>query len=65
LNEHNGPDLGFYHEIYQSKTAEGIFTAHTRPVGAATISSLQAVADGKGLSKERQARFAQAATAHG
>ena len=61
LNEHNGPNLGFYHEIYQCKTAEAISTGYTRPVGAATICSLQAVPDGKGLSRERQARFAQSA----
>jgi steroid delta-isomerase-like uncharacterized protein len=64
LNEHIDAGLGFYHEIYQAKTAEAIFTGKARPVGAATISSLQAVSHGKGHSRERQARFAAAAEAY-
>lgn len=61
LNEHNGVDLGFYHEIYQARAAEAIYTAYTRPVGAARIASLQAIPDGKGHSRDRQARFAEVA----
>jgi hypothetical protein len=60
-NERNGPELGFYHEIYVAKMAEAIYLGHTRPVGAATACSLQAIPHGKGHSKERQARFAEAA----
>lgn len=61
LNEHNGTDLGFYHEIYQAKAAEAIYTAYARPIGAARIASLQPIPHGKGHSRDRQARFAEVA----
>lgn len=60
LMENTGPDLGFYHEIYQARTAEAIYSAFVQPVGVATSCRLEPVPMGKGHSRERQARFAAA-----
>ena len=63
LIENSGPDIGFYHEIYQAKTAEAIYETGTRPVGPALFSSVQQVQGGQGRSRERQRTFAEAAQA--
>ncbi len=59
LLEHEGR-IGFYHEIYQAKTAEAIFERGTRPVGPALFSALQRVKGGEGHSRARQQRFLEA-----
>jgi len=56
LLEHEGA-IGFYHEIYQAKTAEAIYERGTRPVGPALFSSLERVPAGEGHSRARQQRF--------
>jgi hypothetical protein len=62
LLEHAGADLSFYHEIYQVKTAEAIYERGCRAVGPAVFAPISTVTAGEGRSKERQARFAAAAT---
>jgi hypothetical protein len=59
LMENSGRGVGFYHEIYQAKTAEAIYEEGTRPVGPALFCSTPAVEGGKGHSRERQRRFAE------
>lgn len=63
LVDNRGKGLGFYHEIYQCKTAEAIYEEGTLPVGPATFCTNTAVEAGEGRSKERQRRFAEAAGA--
>ena len=58
--ENTGKGVGFYHEIYQAKTAEAIYEEGTRPVGPALFSPIQHVKGGEGLSRERQRRFIEA-----
>lgn len=60
LLEHAGPDVSFYHEIYQVATAEAVYERGCRPVGPALFVSTSPVAAGEGRSAERQARFAEA-----
>ena len=61
LLEHSGPDLSFYHEIYQVKAGEAIYEKGCHPVGPALFCSTQPVRAGEGRSKERQQQFADAA----
>lgn len=61
LMENKGKGVGFYHEIYQLKTAEAIYEPGTQAVGPALFCSLHAVESGQGKSKERQQHFAEAA----
>jgi hypothetical protein len=61
LMENERKGLGFYHEIYQVKTAEAIYEAGTQAVGPALFCSLQSLKSGEGKSKERQLRFTEAA----
>ena len=61
LNTHRGQGFGFYHEVYQCKTAEAIFEMGTLPVGPATFCETSPVTSGEGRSVERQRRFAEAA----
>ena len=63
LLENSGPDVSFYHEIYQARTAEAIFERGTKPVGPALFCSLETVEPGEGRSRERQRRFADTAAA--
>jgi hypothetical protein len=63
LLENAGPDVSFYHEIYQVKTAEAIYERGCRPVGAAVFAGTSPVAPGEGQSRQRQQRFADAAAA--
>jgi hypothetical protein len=56
-----GPDVSFYHEIYQVKTAEAIYERSCRPVGAALITSTSTVPPGGNQSRQRQERFTEAA----
>jgi hypothetical protein len=63
LLENAGPDLSFYHEIYQVAAAEAIYEKGCRPVGPALFATTSAVAPGEGRSKDRQARFAEVAKA--
>ncbi len=51
--------VGFYHEIYQAKTAEAIFEHGTKPVGPALFCTTETVPGGQGKSRERQQRFAE------
>ncbi len=60
LLENVGEGIGFYHEIYQAKSAEAIYEEGTHPVGPALFSSIQAVTGGEGRSRERQHRFIEA-----
>ena len=60
LMEHAGKGVGFYHEIYQVKTAEAIYEEGTRPVGPAVFTSIERVKGGEGRSRERQQLFARA-----
>jgi Domain of unknown function (DUF4188) len=60
LNENEGVGIGFYHEIYQCKTAEAIFEIGTLPVGPALFCQTSAVTGGSGRSQERQRRFIEA-----
>jgi Domain of unknown function (DUF4188) len=57
LMEHAGQGVGFYHEIYQAKSAEAIYEEGTRPVGPALFSATEPVKGGEGRSRERQRRF--------
>jgi len=61
LLQNAGPDLSFYHEIYQIQAAEAIYEKGCRPVGPAVFVGTSTVSPGEGRSKERQARFAAAA----
>jgi hypothetical protein len=61
LVENAGKGVGFYHEIYQARTAEAIYECGTRPVGPARFCSTEVVKSGEGRSRERQQRFADAA----
>lgn len=61
LVENAGPDVSFYHEIYQMNAAEAIYERGCQPVGPAMFVSTSNVAPGEGHSKERQERFAEAA----
>jgi hypothetical protein len=63
LLENAGPDISFYHEIYQVKEAEAIYERGCRPVGAAAFAGTSTVAPGEGQSRQRQQRFADAAAA--
>jgi Domain of unknown function (DUF4188) len=65
LRNNLGKGFGFYHEIYQCKTAEAIFEEGTEPVGPGTFCVTSAVAGGEGRSQERQRRFQDAATEPG
>ena len=58
LTDHEGQGIGFYHEIYQAKAAEAVFTRGTFPVGPAMFSSREAIPSGRGYSRARQQRFA-------
>jgi hypothetical protein len=60
LLENVGDDLGFYHEIYQARTAEAIYETGTRPVGPALFCTTEEVKGGEGRSRDRQRRFAEA-----
>lgn len=62
LLENVGPDLSFYHEIYQVKAAEAIYEDGCRPIGPAAFAATSPVTAGEGRSKDRQDRFARAAT---
>ena len=61
LMENEGKGVGFYHEIYQVKTAEAVYEVGTQPVGPALFCSLRLVKSGEGKSKERQQNFVDAA----
>jgi len=61
LMDNRGKGIGFYHEIYQCKTAEAVFEVGTSPVGPATFCATSAVTGGEGRSQERQRRFQDAA----
>jgi hypothetical protein len=63
LVENEGRGLGFYHEVFQCKTAEAIYTKGTERVGAATFSTLSTVTKGEGKSMDRQRLFIEAAEA--
>lgn len=60
LLENAGEGIGFYHEIYQAKSAEAIYEEGTHPVGPALFSAIQAVTGGEGHSRERQHQFIDA-----
>lgn len=60
LRRNQGKGLGFYHEIYQCRTAEAIFEAGTLPAGPGLFCTTRAVAGGEGRSQERQRRFLEA-----
>ena len=62
LNDHKEQGVGFYHEIYQCKTAEAVFEAGTTPVGPGAFCTTSAVTGGEGRSQERQRRFIEAAS---
>lgn len=62
LLENAGPDVSFYHEIYQVKSAEAIYEKGCKPVGPALFVSTSPVASGEGRSKHRQERFQAAAS---
>jgi MFS family permease len=61
LNQHRGQGIGFYHEIYQCRTAEAIFEAGTLPVGPGIFCTTSRVTSGEGRSHERQRQFLDAA----
>jgi hypothetical protein len=63
LVENAGQGVGFYHEIYQVKTAEAIYERGTVPVGPALFCSTETVKAGEGRSRDRQQRFADASAA--
>jgi hypothetical protein len=63
LLENAGDELGFYHEIYQARTAEAIYEHGTRPVGPALFCSTEEVPAGAGQSRARQAQFANRSNA--
>jgi hypothetical protein len=60
--ENAGPDVSFYHEIYQARAAEAIYERACKPVGPALFTTTSKVSPGEGHSKQRQARFADAAS---
>ncbi len=60
FNQHFGQGVGFYHEVYQVRTAEAIYLPGTRPVGPALFCDRVTVASGEGRSLDRQQRFEQA-----
>lgn len=60
LLEHSGRGIGFYHEIYQAKTAEAIYEEGTRPVGPALFCAIEPVKGGEGRSRQRQQAFLDA-----
>jgi hypothetical protein len=60
LVEHRHLGMGFYHEIYQVKTAEAIYDPGTPPIGPAAFCSQVPAQGGEGRSKDRQQRFATA-----
>jgi hypothetical protein len=62
LLDNAGEELGFYHEIYQVKTAEAVYEHGTRPVGPALFCSTETVPAGEGRSRQRQQRFAETST---
>jgi len=62
LLDNAGPDVSFYHEIYQVKTAEAIYERGCRPVGAALIATTSPVEAGGNQSRQRQQRFTDSAT---
>ncbi len=59
LVENAGKGVGFYHEIYQVKSAEAIYERGPAPVGPALFCSTEVVRTGEGRSKERQQRFTE------
>lgn len=59
LVEHDGQGLSFYHEIYQCKTAEAVFTGRTEPVGPGTFCATSPMELGSNRSQQRQDRFAE------
>ena len=63
LFDHAGSGVGFYHEIYEVKTAEAVYEPGTIPAGPARFSTPISVARGEGRSRERQRRFRDAAAA--
>jgi Domain of unknown function (DUF4188) len=58
LVDNEGRGIAFYHEIYQAKAAEAVFTPDATPVGPGLFSSLEVIPSGKGYSRDRQKRFA-------
>jgi hypothetical protein len=60
LVDHSGPDLSFYHELYQARTAEAIYDRGARPVGPALFCTVLPSAEGQGRSRQRQQRYAEA-----
>jgi hypothetical protein len=58
LVENAGRGVGFYHEIYQVKTAEAIYERGTTAVGPALFCATETVQAGEGRSRQRQQRFA-------
>lgn len=60
LNQNRGKGVGFYHEIYQCRTAEAIFETGTIPLGPGLFCTTSAVAGSEGRSQERQRRFIEA-----
>jgi hypothetical protein len=61
LLDNAGENLGFYHEIYQARTAEAIYEHGTQPVGPAQFCTTEVVPAGEGHSRQRQQRFMDAA----
>src|SRR6185312_13854959 len=59
LVQHAGPEISFYHEIYQVKAAEAIFEAGCQPVGPAVFSTTSSIKAGEGGSRARQQRFVE------
>lgn len=60
LVEHRHHGMGFYHEIYQVKTAEAIYDPGTPPVGPALFCSQVPAEGSEGRSRDRQQRFKSA-----
>lgn len=61
VKRNQGKGLGFYHEIYQCRTAEAIFEAGTPSVGPALFCTTSAVTGSEGRSQERQRQFLETA----
>jgi heme-degrading monooxygenase HmoA len=61
LKHNQGKGLGFYHEIYQCRTAEAAFEAGTLPAGPGLFRTTSAVTGGEGRTQERQRQFLEAA----